>query len=68
MITEFLPEDKVVWKKYKDYDLYLFSNDFQIKYFSEQEYDDPMTKEDAIDYDIFKYIGLHKNDSLSKTI
>ena len=68
MITEFLPEDKVVWKKYKDYDLYLFSNDFQIKYLSEEEYDDPMTKEDAIDYDPFKYIGLHKNDSLSKTI
>ena len=68
MITEFLPEDKVVWKKYKDYDLYLFSNDFQIKYLSEEEYDDPMTKEDAIDYDPFKYVGLHKNDRLSKTI
>ena len=36
MITEFLPEDKVVWKQYKDYDMYLFSNDFQLKYFSEE--------------------------------
>lgn len=68
MITEFLPEDKVVWKKYKDYDLYLFSNDFQIKYLSEEEYDDPMTKEDAIDYDPFKYIGLHKNGKFCENI
>ena len=68
MITEFLPEDKVVWKQYKDYDMYLFSNDFQVKYFSEQEYDDPMTKEDAIDYDPFKYIGLNKNGKLCETI
>lgn len=68
MITEFLPEDKVVWKQYKDYDMYLFSNDFQIKYFSEEDYDDPMTKEDAIDYDTFKYIGFHKNGKLCETI
>ena len=68
MITEFLPEDKVVWKKYKDYDLYLFSNDFQIKYLSEEEYDDPITKEDAIDYDPFKYIGLHKNGKFCENI
>ena len=68
MITEFLPEDKVIWKQYKDYDMYLFSNDFQIKYLSEEEYDDPMTKEDAIDYDPFKYIGLHKDGKLCETI
>ena len=68
MITEFLPEDKVVWKQYKDYDLYLFSNDFQVKYFSEEDYNDPMTKEDAIDYDTFKYIGFHKNGKLCETI
>lgn len=68
MITKFLPENKVIWKQYKDYDLYLFSNDFQIKYLSEEDQDDPMTKEDAIDYDVFKYIGLHKNDKLCKTI
>lgn len=68
MITEFLPEDKVVWKRYKDYDMYLFSNDFQIKYFSEEDYDDPMTKEDAIDYDTFKYVGFHKNGKLCETI
>lgn len=68
MITEFLPEDKVMWKRYKDYDMYLFSNDFQVKYFSEQEYDDPRTKEDAIDYDTFKYIGLNKNGKLCETI
>ena len=68
MITEFLPEDKVIWKQYKDYDMYLFSNDFQIKYLSEEEYDDPMTKEDAIDYDPFKYIGIHKNGKLCETI
>lgn len=68
MITEFLPEDKVIWKQYKDYDLYLFSNDFQIKYLSEQVYDDPMTKEDAIDYDPFKYIGLNKDGKLCENI
>ena len=68
MITEFLPEDKVVWKQYKDYDMYLFSNDFQIKYLSEEEYDDPFTKEDAIDYDTFKYVGFHKNGKLCETI
>lgn len=68
MITEFLPEDKVIWKQYKDYDLYLFSNDFQIKYFSEQEYDDPMEKEDSIDYDPFKYIGLNKDGKLCENI
>lgn len=68
MITEFLPEDKVIWKQYKDYDMYLFSNDFQIRYFSEEDYDDPMTKEDAIDYDIFKYIGFHKDGKLCETI
>ena len=68
MITEFLPEDKVIWKQYKDYDMYLFSNDFQIKYLSEEEYDDPMAKEDAIDYDPFKYIGFHKNGKLCETI
>lgn len=68
MITEFLPENKVVWKQYKDYDMYLFSNDFQIKYLSEEEYDDPMTKEDAIDYDPFKYIGLHKNGKFCENI
>ena len=68
MITEFLPEDKVVWKQYKDYDMYLFSNDFQVKYFSEEYYDDPREKEDAIDYDISKYIGLNKNGKLFETI
>ena len=68
MITEFLPEDKVVWKQYKDYDMYLFSNDFKIKYLSEEEYYDPMTKEDAIDYDPFKYIGFHKDGKLCETI
>lgn len=68
MITEFLPEDKVIWKQYKDYDMYLFSNDFQVKYFSEQEYDDPREKEDAVDYDTFKYIGLNKNGKLCETI
>ena len=68
MITEFLPEDKVIWKQYKDYDMYLFSNDFQVKYFSEQYYDDPREKEDAIDYDISKYIGLNKNSKLCETI
>lgn len=68
MITEFLPEDKVVWKQYKDYDMYLFSNDFQIKYLSEEDQDDPMTKENAIDYDPFKYIQFHKDGKLSETI
>ena len=68
MITEFLPEDKVVWKKYKDYDMYLFSNDFQIKYLSEEDQDDPMTKEDTIDYDPFKYIGFHKNGKFCENI
>ena len=68
MITEFLPEDKVVWKQYKDYDMYLFSNDFQVKYFFEQYYDDPREKEDAVDYDTFKYIGLNKNGKLCETI
>ena len=68
MITEFLPEDKVVWKQYKDYDLYLFSNDFQVKYFSEEYYVDPRAKEDAVDYDTFKYIGLNKNGKLCETI
>ena len=68
MITEFLPEDKVVWKQYKDYDMYLFSNDFQVKYFSEEDYNDPMTKEDAIDYDTFKYVGFHKDGKLCETI
>ena len=64
MITEFLPEDKVVWKQYKDYDLYLFSNDFQIRYFSEEHYVDPRAKEDAVDYDTFKHIGLNKDGKL----
>lgn len=68
MITKFLPEDKVVWKQYKDYDLYLFSNDFQIKYLSEEELDNPVTKEDAIDYDIYKYINLYKNNKLQEII
>ena len=68
MITEFLPEDKVIWKRYKDFDMYLFSNDFQVKYFSEQYYDDPREKEDAIDYDISKYIGLNKDGKLCETI
>ena len=68
MITEFLPEDKVVWKRYKDYEMYLFSNDFQVKYFSEEYYDDPREKEDAVDYDTFKYIGLNKNGKLCETI
>ena len=68
MITEFLPEDKVIWKQYKDYDMYLFSNDFQVKYFFEQYYYDPREKEDAVDYDTFKYIGLNKNGKLCETI
>lgn len=68
MITEFLPEDKVVWKQYKDFDMYLFSNDFQVKYFFEQYYDDPREKEDAIDYDISKYIRFHKDGKLCETI
>ena len=68
MITKFLPEDKVVWKKYKDYDLYLFSNDFQIKYLSEEDQDDPMTKENAIDYDVYKYINLYKDNKLGEII
>ena len=68
MITEFLPEDKVVWKQYKDYDLYLFSNDFQIKYLSEEELDNPVEKEDAIDCDVYKYINLYKNKKLGEII
>ena len=68
MITKFLPEDKVVWKQYKDYDLYLFSNDFQIKYLSEEEQNNPVTKEDAIDYDVYKYINLYKNNKLAEII
>ena len=68
MITKFLPEDKVVWKKYKDYDLYLFSNDFQIKYLSEEELDNPVEKEDAIDYDVYKYINLYKDNKLQEII
>ena len=68
MITKFLPEDKVVWKQYKDYDLYLFSNDFQIKYLSEEELDNPVEKEDAIDYDVYKYINLYKDNKLQEII
>ena len=68
MITKFLPEDKVVWKQYKDYDLYLFSNDFQIKYLSEDEQDNPIVKEDTIDYDIYKYINLYKDNKLGEII
>ena len=68
MITKFLPEDKVVWKQYKDYDLYLFSNDFQVKYLSEEELDNPVTKEDTIDYDVYKYVNLYKNNKLREII
>lgn len=68
MITKFLPEDKVIWKQYKDYDLYLFSNDFQIKYLSEEEQNNPVTKENAIDYDVYKYINLYKNNKLVEII
>lgn len=68
MITKFLPEDKVIWKQYKDYDLYLFSNDFRIKYLSEEEQNNPVTKEDAIDYDIYKYINLYKDKKLMEII
>jgi hypothetical protein len=68
MITKFLPEDKVVWKQYKDYDLYIFSNDFQVKYLSEEEQDNPVTKEDTIDYDVYKYINLYKNKKLAEII
>ena len=68
MITKFLPEDKVIWKKYKDYDLYLFSNDFQIKYLSEEELDNPVEKEDAIDYDVYRYINLYKDNKLAEII
>lgn len=68
MITKFLPEDKVIWKQYKDYDLYLFSNDFRIKYLSEEEQNNPVTKEDAIDYDIYKYINLYKDKKLEEII
>ena len=68
MITKFLPEDKVIWKQYKDYDLYLFSNDFQIKYLSEEEQNNPVTKENAIDYDVYKYINLYKNNKLTEII
>lgn len=68
MITKFLPEDKVVWKQYKDYDLYLFSNDFQIKYLSEEELDNPVTKEDTIDYNVYKYVNLYKNNKLAEII
>ena len=68
MITKFLPEDKVIWKKYKDYDLYLFSNDFQVKYLSEEELENPISKENAIDYDVFKFMNLYKNNKLGEII
>lgn len=66
MIVEFLPEDKVIWRKYEEYPLYEFSNDFRINFIADEELQ-RREHEDPIAYNFQKDVILINTMEKRKT-